>query len=63
MNKATEKISVEEKKFEFRMAFLQNDTYSCFKASSASGKYDLCKQNAKANAKRYLDDFIKHIQA
>lgn len=62
MNKATDKITSEEKKFEFRMAFLQNDTYNCFKSNGNSGKYDLCKENAKNNAKRYLDDFIKQIQ-
>ncbi|EAR97164.3 hypothetical protein TTHERM_00477020 (macronuclear) [Tetrahymena thermophila SB210] len=62
MNKATDKISSEEKKFEFRMAFLQNETYNCFKANNNSGKYDICKQNAKSNVKRYLDDFIREIQ-
>jgi hypothetical protein len=62
MNKATDRISAEEKKFEFRMAFLQNDTYNCFKSNNQSGKFNLCKDAAKANAKRYLDDFIKQIQ-
>lgn len=63
MNIATDKMAAEEKRFEFRMAFLQNDTFNCFKAMSSSGKYNLCKDNANNNLKRYIHDFVTSISS
>ncbi|EGR28646.1 hypothetical protein IMG5_171290 [Ichthyophthirius multifiliis] len=62
MNQATEKVQNEEKKFEFRMAFLQNETFNCFKNAEQQKQYEPCKENAKQNLDKYLNEFINQIK-
>jgi hypothetical protein len=62
MVKTTKKIEKEEKRFEFRMAFLQNFSYNCFKEANETKKpYDQCKSNTKDMLDRYLKELLDNI--
>ena len=62
MNKSTDQVQVEEKKFEFRLAFLQNETFGCFKKAEQNKNYEPCKAHAKSSLQRYLDEFIAAVK-
>ncbi|KRX03185.1 hypothetical protein PPERSA_07013 [Pseudocohnilembus persalinus] len=63
MSDSTKKIEKEEKKFEYRMAFLQHNLYTCFqKAQQNSSSKEPCKQQARDNIQRYLDELVQSLR-
>ena len=64
MEEAVKKIDREEKKFDFRMAFMQSKTIDCFEKASQSEKknYAPCKDATQKDMNRILNDFYESVK-
>jgi len=60
MMQQTKKIESLEKKFEFKLALIQNRISECFrKANNDNKAMELCKNTENKNIKSYLEEFVQ----
>lgn len=62
MYKSSKVVTKQATLFEMKVHYLQNSLMNCFiKAEGASGEIDNCKEEAKTQMSKFLEDFYSRI--